>query len=228
MRSWQLFTIAASHGVNLRHAAAMAAPPRERTPLARIIEQLQRKGIPRELTARGRQTHVTRRITWSQAELGMAAVGVEPIPWAAAMYVYARDRGFKRVLVLQLSREAFDLAERYSWPITVQPAAGDPKHYLTELAELVLDDEYIAAFRVAPTLYAHYMGVEPATWEKHLEAKFYRLKQRFNGWIHVADAVVNTHLEEYATPIAPHDSRDARHIAQMREAPQAADSAQKC
>src|SRR5579863_6329792 len=143
MKAAQLFALANAHGVDLRQAASSTTRPTSR--LSSLLERLQRSQIPRELQARGRQSHVVRRAQWSLAELGQAAEGVPLIPFLAACYRYQRDQSCHWALWNQLAIDALEMRAKRGWPAQVRAAGkdpttkapiGEPKFYLLELVSL--------------------------------------------------------------------------------------------
>lgn len=226
MKAAELITLAGAHGIDLTQAARHTTA-RPKSHLSALIERLQRSQIPRDVQARGRQTHVVRRAQWSLAELGQAAEGVPLIPWLAACYRYARDYSCYWALWNQLAIDALELRLKRGWPARVRAAGKDPatqkptgeqRFYLLDLASLVLDEETNGhVFQAAPVLYAHYMGVEPEVWEEGLSERFGVVKQRFSAWVQTAESIINPRLmddleatRERSTPDFPRRERRER------------------
>jgi hypothetical protein len=207
MRAAELFALVSAHGIDPSQAAKQttAVDGKFKTRLMSLIERLKRSHIPRDVQARGRQSHVVRRAEWSLAELGQAAEGVPLVPWMAACYTYGRDRSCYWPLWNELNLEALRIRAKRGWPAKCLGAGrdpqtkipnGKPKYYLSELCELVLDDTNLPLFRAAPILCAHYMGVEPETWDSVLAYRFDVLSRCFSGWVQTAESIVNQRLAD--------------------------------
>jgi hypothetical protein len=187
-----LVQLAAARGIDLAHVAGVssnldgAARKRARTDVEREL------GIPdvRE-TVKGRETRGHRPPAWGVAELGQAAQGLGVIPWTAALYSFAGSQDGYWILWSALSSEANRIARREAWTAQVMSEDGHHRFYRENLSALVLDEDRSKhLFAAAPGLYAAYMHVAPATWDRHLAGPFSSLKSRYEGWLAVARSVI--------------------------------------
>jgi hypothetical protein len=216
----ELIALADAHGIDFIHVAGSSnrsdgiAGKRRRVIIEidpGVTEESRRKKrIEAPDSAKGKGSRVAKAATWSHAELGMAAGGVDQngrlhvsaLHWAAAQHTIANDRRPEtiRTLMCGLRYHANKWATEGNWEATVpcrrEPVKRDPKTqvviapeprrsvlYLEPLCMLVLDEiSFKPAFTKAPGLYAIYLGVDERTWDKMLEERFSLLKARYAGW----------------------------------------------
>jgi hypothetical protein len=79
------------------------------------------------------------------------------------------------------------------------PAAkpGDePVLYLERLALLVLDEQQLKRYFVAPAIYAVYMQVSDDTWRGILERRFEMMKTRYEIWLNTARGMIQRWLAD--------------------------------
>jgi hypothetical protein len=186
----QLISLANARGVDLVRAAGAATETEGIARKRALTEEEKKQGIRdvRE-TAAGRETRTYRQGAWSFAELGQAAAagGVRGAPWQAIRYSIMGDRSCEGTLHLSLAIEANFLARRDWWAPQVVGCDGQRKFYREELAMLVLDaDLHRQYFAWAPQLYAVYMAVDGAIWNRDLESQFASLNAKYQSWISTA------------------------------------------
>ena len=204
MKAADLIALATAHGIDVTQAAKQVTRIRSRVALApslfgrlNAIAAGENACTPLPaLSAAGRQSHVMRRPEWSVAELGLAAHGVERIPWLAARYTYAGDRRCYWPLHDALTIEAVALRERQRWSSQVRMHDGNMRFYLCELAALVLDeDAHQPVFRAAPQLFAFYLGVDEEMWTRQVAYRFEALKLRYMGWLQTALQIMQLRID---------------------------------
>jgi hypothetical protein len=132
-----------------------------------------------------------RRAGIGHAELGQAAKGLGVIPWTAALYSFAGNRDGYWFLWSALCCEANKIARAERWAPKVMGESGTERFLREQLCELVLvADSNRQYFAAAPALYAAYMHVAPATWDRQLAEPFASLKGRYDGWLAAARSVI--------------------------------------
>jgi hypothetical protein len=194
-----LVQLAQARGIDLKYVAGVAsktdgvARKRQRTELE--IEL----GMHVRETVTGRQSRTYRQPTWTVAELGQAARGLSPVPWAAALYSFAGSRDGYWILWHALANEAHRLARRENWPPRVVYEDGERRFYREELAEFVLTwDAHRHFFVAAPQLYAICLKVTPAVWEQQLRDPFRSLQGSYERWLSIARAAIGRWINEPA------------------------------
>jgi hypothetical protein len=195
MKAADLIALATAHGIDVTQAAKQVTRIRsQRATLApSLFATLHAVGgknpctpLP-ALSASGRPSHVMRRPEWSIAELGLAAQGLDRIPWLAARYTYAGDRRCYWPLHGALTVEAVTMRERLGWSAQLRMHDGNMRFYLCELAALVLDeDAHQPVFHAAPQLFAFYLGIDEEVWTRQVAYRFEALKLRYMGWLQSA------------------------------------------
>jgi hypothetical protein len=204
MRAAELITLASAHGIDLTQAAKqttrVASQRSARFAKFRPKLELEEANAcvdPPLQSAVGRQSHVVKRAEWSIAELGQAAQGVSRIPFLAVMYAYAGDRSCYWPLHSALTMEALEMRARRGWSVQVKAVDGSMRYYIEQLAALVLDeDANQPLFRAAPVLYALCLNVAPDVWEKTVAHRFEQVKQRYMGWLAIAESAMNEKLTD--------------------------------
>jgi hypothetical protein len=212
MHASDLIQLACAHGIDFIHVAGsankavgVAAKRRKQwVEIATGVTEESRKKALVEApdTAKGRGSRVAKPAAYSHAELGIAAVGVKGLHWAAAQHTIANDRTplTIRTLLCGLRYHANKEATEHNWEATVparrEPVRRDPKSnvriapetrpevlYLEPLCMLVLDEvSFRPAFTAAPALFAIYLGIEDVTWEQKLEERFRTLQGKYAVW----------------------------------------------
>lgn len=212
MRAADLVALAAERGVDLTHVGGTASDTKG------IAAQRKRTQTERELgievvpNVRGSGTRVYRRPTWSYAELGQAAQGLPIMPWYAARYSFAGDRTVYWDLWYGLVFQAQRIARRDGWAPRVMGRVprdtkgkltgekGEPRFYLLELAQMVLDEDshrfLFVGVQSIPHLHAMYMGVEDVTWDKILEPRYRTLQGVYERWLGIARGMIQQWLRE--------------------------------
>ena len=185
MRAEQLISLAGAHGVDFGRAARMAPPRGKAT-----------NGLaPRKNGANGKATRSSARPEWTVAEMGQAAAGVPAIPFMAACYSFAGERGNYWRLHAALFREAQILRERNNWPVEVTDFHSIQRPYLAHLAKLVLDEDASPQlFRTAPQLYAIYLGISEKVWEKSIAQRYGALQLVWLDWLGHAASIMQPRL----------------------------------
>ena len=145
-------------------------------------------------TVHGPGTRSSKRPAWGTPELAMASVGIDDVAWEAAnLRVAPESKGRNkavRVLLFALRSAAFEMAERYRWPLYVRLAKGGDESYLEDLYHLVLFEElYKSKFHGHPEQpsdpvkgRAEKMGVTVAEWERTLSRPYEHLQRAFEDW----------------------------------------------
>lgn len=204
MKSEDLITLAAAHGVDLLQAAKVASKPTgtnggTMTKWVRGVKTTVLIG-PAANMARGKQDHASVRPTWTLAELGICAREVPEIPFAAACFAFAGDRSKYWKLHGALFDKASRLSKNLVWPIAIADIHSIKRPYLAHLAKLVLDyDSNQSHFNSLPELFAWYMGVTERTWEHDLEGKFRELQSVWDGWLSTALGMIQSKLRGSAS-----------------------------
>jgi hypothetical protein len=188
MRAQDLILLASAHGIDIRQAAKET--PRERE--ARCEKFVLRLALPAytnactpvpAVSAAGHPSRSSRGRAWTLAELGQAAKGLRSTPWSAVLYAYAGFRSEYFQLHDALTKEALYLRRRHHWQMKITTTNGE-RHYLADLAELVLDEEANGPlFRAAPGLFAWYLDVSEEQWKKHIAHRYDALRCSFEGWL---------------------------------------------
>ena len=212
MKAADLVTLADTHGIDFLHVAGNAnradgvASKRRKVVIELsdgITEESRRKiKIEAPDTVKGSGSRVAKAAAYSHAELGIAAVGVKGLHWAAAQHTIANDRTplTIRTLMCGLRYHANKEATEGNWEVTMpprrDPVKRDPKTnmrlaperqpevlYLEPLCMLVLDEiSFRPAFAQAPQLFSIYLGVEESTWTGRLENRFRMLQGKYASW----------------------------------------------
>ena len=231
MKAAELIALAAAHGIDLSHVGGNADRTDGAASLRRRSREELRDGIEVIPTARGHGTRTYRRPAWSLAELGQAAQGLGELPWFAARYSFAGDRSCYWTLWYALAFEAHALAHREGWQPRVMGCAardprtgrliagarGEPRFYLLDLAQLVLDEDgnrsLFAGAQAIAGLHALYLRVEEPTWSKILEPRYRSLQAVYERWLGTARGMIQRRLNESSAPSAtlhgpPRRSRD--------------------
>ena len=186
MDSESLITLAAVHGIDLLAAARVATKPSKGNTVTK-----RKNGVtstilvePKANAARGKATRTSIKPQWTFAEVGIAAAGVPPICMMCALYVYAgSDADYWKLRNTLVERARIMQKERV-WPIEVADYHFIKRPYIEHLAKLVLDEARSPHFfKLAPELYAAYMGVSVATWEKQLQSRYFELKAVWEDWV---------------------------------------------
>jgi hypothetical protein len=186
-----LVRFAAARGIDLTHVAGASSNvdgiARERARTDVEIEI----GIQVRETAKGRETRTYSHPAWTVAELGQAAGGLGPLPWAAALYSFAGSRDGYWMLWQALASEATRVARRECWPPRVTMECGEPRFYRDQLAELVLiEDANKQYFTAAPALYSACMAVTPPIWDRQLSDPFRSLRSAYDRWLGIARGAI--------------------------------------
>jgi hypothetical protein len=186
-----------ARGIDFQHVAGIAsnldgiAQERLRTKEERKLH------IPVKTTVNGKETRTYRRPTWSAAELGQAAAGMNAIQWSAAMYSLCGAKDGYFLLWDALVNESQRLAKRENWPARVKGEDGQPQCFREELSDLVLFwDANQNLFAQAPRLYSVFMKVSDDTWERQLQDPFASLKAAYNRWLGQAKGVIRKWITE--------------------------------
>jgi hypothetical protein len=205
LRAAELVTLVSAHGVDLMAAAQQTTTTEAGgiTAFARMRQLMEPNACvpPPTRSANGRPSHVATRPEWSIAELGQAAQGLGEEPWLAARYTYAGDHTASTYWPLHdaLSIEALELRRRCGWSAQVTGVDGKKRFYIQQLASLVLDEDANQwLFNVVPQLYAFYMDVAPEVWSRALAHRFERLRNRYHGWLSVAQQLIQARICEEA------------------------------
>lgn len=197
MKSEILISIASASGVDLLQAAKMASSAAPRRDVitkhgARILIENASKG-----RVNGRETVTMQRPQWSIAEIGQASQNVPETPFRAALYAFAGARENLWFLHGELMGHARMFRRIYHWPDWVRDFHGLKREYCEHLCKLVLDEDANPAyFRAAPGLFAMYMNVTDAIWEKQLEGRYQELKHVWNDWLGEAARKIQAKLSE--------------------------------
>jgi hypothetical protein len=199
-----LFCLATAKGVDLSHVGGTAsdtqgdAAPRRLSRDEREYREKNHLGMEVLETVKGNGTRVYRRPAYQHTDLGHAAAGVGEVQWAASRFhIAGEERYYWRPLWWSLDFHVRKMARREGWAPRVRGVDGEPRHYLSELAQLVLDADaptnrqYFAA---APGLYAIVMQVEQVTWDKILCDRYRSLLQIYESWISTARSQVQRNL----------------------------------
>lgn len=179
-------------------------------------------------TVHGSSTRSSKRPAWGTSELAMAAAGIDDIAWEAAnLRIAPESRGRSKavhVLLHALRSAAFEMAERYRWPLYVRLAKGGDESYLEDLYHLVLFEElYKAKFHGHPEQpadptkgRAEKMGVTVAEWERVLARPYAHLQCAFESWYRRAEGMIQRRImgEE-----APEEWVEVRTKQEARYAP---------
>lgn len=173
-------------------------------------------------TASGKGTRTAKSTAWSHAELGMAATGTSRLAWSATQHTIANDRRPEtiRTLMCGLRHHANKFASQGNWeamvPCRRDPPKRDPKTgvmpavapresvlYLESLCMLVLDEiSFRPAFVKAPGLYAIYMSVDDALWQRTLVDRFRMLQTRYAAWYGSGLGEIQRRINGYDEDIA--------------------------
>ena len=193
MDAVELMQCAQAKGIDFVYVAGIAsntdglARPRKLSLAERKSRNEQRLGMDVVATATGTQSRSSRRPTWTVSELGQAAGGLGPIPWAAALYSYAGARDGYWLLWRALATEAHRLAKREHWPARVRTEDGNWQFYTDEMAELILlADANSESFKIAPELHAIALKVTAEIWDKELKDPFRSLRNSYDRWLGIA------------------------------------------
>ncbi len=210
-----LLILAAARGVDLSSIGGNAsntdgvARKRVMTPKERKAARENHLSCEVTDTVKGASSRVYRRPQWSLAEVGMGAQGVPELPWLAACYSWAGDQSCYWTLWWGLSYQAQKLAQQCKWqprvmgqlprdPKTRKPIAGakgEPRFYLSDLAQMVLDEDANRdLFLRIPSLYATYLHVEDETWERVLAPRYQMLQGQYEGWLVKARTMIQRKL----------------------------------
>jgi hypothetical protein len=199
--------LAAAHGVDVRHAAHMHAPPSKRDVVRKLFQDGRTAHVlvpPSDMRARASETRSNEPPEWGPADLALAAKDVPPLAFAAACYAFMGDKSEYWRLWGALESEAHRLRERRGWSAQVMGADGRPKFYLSEISQLVLDeDSYQYLFHAAPVLYSAYIGVTEKIWRNVVFERFDAVKMCFLSWLERARGTIEHRLREAADD---HDS----------------------
>jgi hypothetical protein len=204
MRAEDLIALAAPRGIDLKHIAGMSTPTRGVSVRQRHRTSVEiTDGIDVRITVRGSSTRTLRPPVWSVSELGQAARNVPRIPWLAARFAVAGDNSSWWELHTALVSEARKLRRQHEWPAQLTGLDGQPRFYLEDLAQLVLDEERHAplfaaapATAKAPSLYAVYLRIEEELWSRRVFERFDLLKLRYLGWRDSALAMIQQKLSQ--------------------------------
>lgn len=193
IRAEDLIALAAAHRVDLTRVASNATDTR-RHPRRRRTKRELLQGLEIADTADGRDTRIARP-HWSLPDLGMAAAGVPQLYFLAARFAFARDDGVYWQLWHELHFQAARIARREGWRAQVRNVNGEPRYYLSELAELVLiEDRYASYFRAAPVLYSAFLHIEDDLWERKLAKRFRAVQEKYELWILTALSMIESNL----------------------------------
>jgi hypothetical protein len=220
MQAAELVALADAHGIDFIQVAGTSNKPdgiagKRRRVIVEIDpgiteESRKKQRIEARDTASGKGTRTAKAATWSHAELGMAAGGlddrghpiVSALAWSATQHTIANDRRPEtiRTLMCGLRHHANKFATQGNWEATLpcrrEAPKRDPKTgvrmaaepqqsvlYLESLCMLVLDEiSYRPAFAKAPGLYAIYLGIDERIWDKILGDRFAMLQARYAVW----------------------------------------------
>jgi hypothetical protein len=203
MDAASLIKLAAARGIDLNHVAGVAsrldgaAAPRKLSATELKYRKEHKFSLDVAETVKGRESRTYRQPGWTIGELGQAAQGLGPIPWAAALYSYAGSRHAYYVLWQALATEAHRIAKREGWPAKVVNENGEPRFFREDLAELVLiEDANKHIFAAAPALHALYMNVTVISWEKHLNDPYRSLKGAYDRWLDTARGWISRRICE--------------------------------
>lgn len=198
MKADELIALAAAHGIDLVQAARMGENAPRRDVVQQRFESGRRAPVlqpPPKMLAHGKATPTYDRPEWSLAELGQAAKDVPQVAFWAACFAFAGDRSVYWKLWDALLAESIRLRRLKRWPAQVPGMDGRPRHYLAEIAQLVLDeDAHPHIFRAAPALYAVYVGVNDHIWSRHVFERFDQVKLRYLGWLATAQGIISPRL----------------------------------
>jgi len=192
-----LFSRAAPHSIDLKQLAAQsidyygAGAPRRRSLMERLA------GLPEvKETARGSQTHVTRRAYYTHAELALSLKGLTGAPFLAAMYSMALDGERRSPLWAFLREAAAEIHREEGWPERVPKASGGgAHHYMDELCSLVLDEDWLKPiFAAAPQLYWIAVDVPEDVWRERLFGSYLQVRARYERWLGIARGHVHKRL----------------------------------
>ena len=197
MKAADLIALASAHGVDISQAARQETQVR-RSRKAAYFAKLRPDDYGNPVvplpcvSARGTQSHVTRKRQFSHAELGMAMSGLHGNPDLAVRYSYLCDRSSYPKLVRELAREAIRLGEARGW----NPSDATPSR-LALLAELTLDeDANMPIFRAAPSLFAWYLALEQEIWLERWLFRYLEVKHRYEAWLAIGLATIQRPLRE--------------------------------
>lgn len=197
LRARELFAIAAAHGVDLAATARLGGDPARRR--RGEFPRRNRFGDERLTAGPGTQhtpgdANVVTRPEWTVQELGQASAGVPTICFQAACFAYAGARSYYHELRDAIVLETAHTRREENWPLYL-PAAAPASHYVTKLAELVLDEDWHPSlFVAAPALYSIYMGVTESFWKRDLSRKFEVFKYVWLTWLALADSIMAPRL----------------------------------
>lgn len=199
MKSEVLISIAAASGVDLQQAAKMASNIRPKRDVitkhgAKILVENTSKG-----RVHGRETAAMQRPQWSIAEIGQASQEVPETPFRAAMYAFAGAREANLwYLHGELMGHVRMFRRIYRWPDSVTDFHGLKRNYCEHLCKLVLDEDANQGyFKAFPGLYAQYMTVTDAVWEKQLFGCYRELKHVWSDWLGEAARKIQSKLSEH-------------------------------
>jgi hypothetical protein len=204
MKADELIALASAHGVDLLQAAAESAETR-RHPQRRIPAHpnnpRSRRTTIAPLSARGADSGTIERPAWTLAEVGQAAQGVPRLHFWAACYAFAGDDSVYWKLWEALMGEAWQMKHAHRWPLKVEGANGRSRFYISELCQLVLDeDAHPHLFRTAvdkagdPVLYPAYLEISKEVWSRQVFEPFDLLRCRFLSWVDRAQSVMRPRL----------------------------------
>lgn len=195
LNAQELVTLAATRGIDLAHVAGNAsdthgiARRRTRTPTER------RLGLHVVETAEGAETRSSRAPYYSHAEFGLAAAGLQRLPFLALQYSIAGHCDDFGELHRGLMVAELKLATRERWPWQVEKFDGSRSWYAQELAGLVLDaDRHALIFRDSPGLYAVYLGVSEEIYRVKMEPLYRTLANEHGRWLATALAWVQRRI----------------------------------
>lgn len=136
---------------------------------------------------------------WSIAEIGQASQEVPETPFRAAMYAFAGAREANLwYLHGELMGHARMFRRIYHWPDLVKDFHGIDREYAAHLCKLVLDEDANSGyFKACPGLFALYMNVTDAVWEKQLEPRYRELKHTWTDWLGEAARKIQSKLSEH-------------------------------
>lgn len=157
---------------------------------------------PSDMRAHATESRTYDRPEWTMAELAIAAADVPPLAFSAACYSFAGDRTNYWFLWGALASEGLRMRERRGWSAQVRGEDGRDRFYLSELAQLVLDeDRYQHLFNQAPLLYWSCIGVTEKLWRHTVYERFDAIKYHFLSWLENARSMIEHRLRESAEDV---------------------------
>lgn len=195
MHADDLIAQAAPHGPDFKRVAGNSSNTDGIARRRRLsVAELERRraeilGVVVEDTVAGNETRSSRRPSYTYADLGLAARGLEYMPWLSACFsiaglVTAEEYGRMH---RQLTVETLKIAKREAWPSKVLYRRGETDYYIEQLGGLVLHvEQYRRQYFEAPNLYAVRMGVEQEIWQVKLARKYAAVHDVYERWLNTA------------------------------------------